>query len=290
MICSERELGLSDEHEGIMVLDDSAVVGTRFVDVVPVMDQVLEIDNKSVNHRPDLWGHYGFARELAAIFDRPLRQPWNAVAWPESGKTVQIRIDDREACPRYIGLVIDGAKPMPSPDWLRYLLLAVGQRSRNVLVDLTNFVMLELGQPMHAFDLARLDDDGITVRRATAGEAMVTLDEEKRSFNDSDLLITSGGKPVALAGVMGGEESAVSGDTTTILLESANFRAATIRRTSSRLGLRTDSSARFEKKPRPGLGGDGGAAIRGATQPSCVPGRSQPVRCVIRRASSSRRR
>ncbi len=251
MICSESELGLSDESDGILVLDENAQIGKRFVDHVDVLDHVLEIDNKSINHRPDLWGHYGIARELGAMYGRKPKKIDRPVKIPTDGPSLDIVIDDAAACPRYLGVVIRDVKIQPSPDWMRYLLSAVGQRSIDLSVDLTNFVMLELGQPMHAFDLRKLDDSGIRVRFAKSGETMNTLDGQERKLQDSDLLITSGDRPVALAGVMGGEDSAVAEDTTDLFLESANFHPATIRRTSTRLGLRTDSSARFEKSLDP---------------------------------------
>lgn len=246
MICSESELGLSEDHQGIIVLDKDYSPGVAFTQVVPCQDYVLEIDNKSINHRPDLWGHYGIARELAAILNLELLPISDPMDLPESGETLDVRIEDEAACPRYTGLCIHGVRADRSPDWLRFLLHAVGQRSINVLVDLTNFVMLELGQPMHAFDRRRLQGD-VVVRRAKADETMTTLDDLPRQLVEEDLLITSGGKAVALAGIMGGQGSMVEDDTSELFLESATFHAATVRRTSVRLGLRTDSSARFEK-------------------------------------------
>jgi phenylalanyl-tRNA synthetase beta chain len=268
MICSERELGLSEEHDGIIVLDKDYSPGVAFDRVMSVQDHVLEVDNKSINHRPDLWGHYGFARELAAILGRELQPLGERVAFPESGASLDVRIDDLAACPRYTGLCIGGVKAQRSPDWLRYLLHAVGQRSINLLVDLTNFVMLDLGQPMHAFDRRRLQAD-VVIRRAKPGETMTTLDETERKLEASDLLITSGGQPVALAGIMGGMGSMVEDDTTDLFLESATFHASTVRRTSTRLGLRTDSSARFEKTLDPEFAVDGVHRFVGMLQELC---------------------
>ena len=193
MICSERELRLSDEHEGIIVLPPGAKVGKRYIDQVDIVDHVLEIDNKSINHRPDLWGHLGFARELASIYDRPLNDPTRRnkpPTYPEKGERLPVRIADREACPRYIGLVLDRVRVIPSPDWLRYLLQACDVRAINLPVDLTNFLMVELGQPMHAFDLRHLSKQGIGIRMARAGETMSTLDGVGRELTDTDLLIT----------------------------------------------------------------------------------------------------
>ncbi len=256
MICSERELGLSDEHEGIMVLNDSITPGIRFVDCVPVVDHVLEIDNKSVNHRPDLWGHYGFARELAAILDRPLRPLWGKgpppdEVLPADGQRCPVEIESAADCPRFTTTVFENVPTQRSPNWLRWLLAAVEQRPINLAVDLTNFVMLEIGQPLHAFDSRHVDDGGIRVRRGREGEQMRTLDGADRALGPDDLLVTSADRPIAIAGIMGGEGSAIAEDSAAVILESANFKPALIRRTSARLGLRTDASARFEKSLDP---------------------------------------
>jgi phenylalanyl-tRNA synthetase beta chain len=250
MICSEAELALSEEQEGILVLDPDTPIGKRFVDVVPVQDWVFEIDNKSINHRPDLWGHHGFARELAAIYGRALA-PVAMARLPAGGKKVEVVIDDKAGCPRYCGLVIDGVSAGPSPNELRWQLAAVGQRAINLPVDVSNYVMLDLGQPMHAFDLGHVGNGPVRVRRAKNGESITTLDGQARKLTDQDLLICSGERPEALAGIMGGAGSMLGVTTTSLFLESANFHASTIRRTSMRLGLRTDASARFEKAQDP---------------------------------------
>ena len=251
MICSESELGLSTEHDGILVLLPDTAIGARFVDVLPVQDWVFEIDNKSINHRPDLWGHHGFARELAAIYGRELKPLGAPVALPATGAKVAVQIDDAQACPRYCGLVLDGVQSGPSPHALRWQLAAVGQRAISLPVDLTNFVMLDLGQPMHAFDARHTGQGPIKVRKAKPNETITTLDGQVRKLTDQDLLICSGDRPEALAGIMGGAGTMVAADTTRLFLESANFHAAGIRRTSMRLGLRTDASARFEKAQDP---------------------------------------
>lgn len=256
MVCSERELGLSEDHGGILVLDTDAAPGTPLTDVLPVSDTLIEIDNKSVTHRPDLWGHYGFARELAAIYKRELKDPMEGLeaVIPSEGDTVPISIASANgSCMRYCGVVLRDIKIGPAPEWMRHLLVAVGLRPRNNIVDLTNFLQFDLGQPTHAFDLDRLAGPSIDVRFARAGESMTTLDGEERQLGAEDMLICDGEAPVALAGVMGGEGSMVSEDTTSVLLESASFHAETVRRTSMRLGLRTDSSARFEKSLDPSL-------------------------------------
>jgi phenylalanyl-tRNA synthetase beta chain len=255
MLCSERELGLSDAHDGILVLDPGSTPGARLVDVAPLHDWVLEIDNKSINHRPDLWGHRGFARELAAIYRRELR-PLPLAAVPVRGAVPAVGVADPSDCPRYCAARFDGIRVGPSPAWLRWLLLAVGQRPISNVVDATNFVMLDLGQPLHAFD-ARETEAGLAVRRARAGETLRTLDGVQRELGAEDLLITAGDEPVALAGIIGGERSGVRDDTSAIVLESANFKPARIRRSSGRLGLRTDASARFEKSLDPTLAESG---------------------------------
>ena len=252
MICSVRELDLGDEHDGIWVLPEDAQVGEPVNLALGIDDWVIEIDNKSITHRPDLWGHRGIARELAAIYERELL-PLD-LSLPETGSAegVPVKIES-PACPRYVALAIDGVKNEPSPLWLRLLLLAAGQRPLDLLVDLSNFVMLDLGQPNHLFDRSALSEVGIGVRMARGGESMTTLDGEERRLGLEDLLITSGDEPVALAGVMGGEGSKVGDDTGHLLLEVASFDAVTIRRTASRLGLRSDASARFEKSLDPNL-------------------------------------
>ncbi|HTF91111.1 MAG TPA: phenylalanine--tRNA ligase subunit beta, partial [Planctomycetota bacterium] len=253
MICSERELGLGEEHSGIWVLPADATVGKSVAQALSLEDWVIEIDNKSVTHRPDLWGHRGFARELAAIYRRPMIPLDTSLPRAVSGGTAfPVRIES-PACSRFVALSIEGASNARSPDWLRFLLLAVGQRPIDLFVDLSNFVMLDLGQPNHLFDRRRLSSEGIVVRDARPGETVVTLDGTSRALETSDLLITSGGAAVGLAGIMGGDATKVSADTTSLILEAASFQASVIRKTSARLGLRSDASARFEKNLSPTL-------------------------------------
>jgi phenylalanyl-tRNA synthetase beta chain len=252
MICSERELGLGDEHSGIWVLPEDAPVGKPVAESLGMDDWTIEIDNKSLTHRPDLWGHRGMAGEVAAIFKRQLLPLDLTLPRTGGGAPFPVRIET-PACPRYVALAIDNVRARRSPDRLRALLLAVGQRPIDLLVDLSNFVMLDLGQPNHLFDRARLSPEGIVVRTARAGETMRTLDGADRPLAAEDVLICSGPEPVALAGVMGGEGSKVGPETTALLLEVATFHPATVRRTAQRLGLRTDASARFEKSLDPTL-------------------------------------
>jgi phenylalanyl-tRNA synthetase beta chain len=256
MICSARELGVGDEHDGIWVLPETAAVGTSVARALDLEDWIVEIDNKSLTHRPDLWGHRGLARELAAIYERPLKPLDLSAPTTGGGAAWPVRLESPD-CLRYVGLVIDGVSAARSPDWLRHLLLAVGQRPIDLLVDVSNFVMLDLGQPNHVFDRRRLETlgagRGIVVRPARTGESIQTLDGALRRTNEADLLICAGETPVALAGIMGGDDSKVEDGSDALLLEVATFKATTIRRTSSRLGLRTDSSARFEKALDPHL-------------------------------------
>lgn len=272
MICSERELGLGDEHAGIWVLPADASVGRPVAEALGLEDWVIEIDNKSITHRPDLWGHRGIAREIAAIRSRALKPLDTSLPTvpPHSGFPVRV---ESKSCSRFLALTLEGARNGRSPDWLRHLLLAVGQRPIDLFVDVSNFVMLDLGQPNHLFDRRRLSPEGIVVRDARAGESLTTLDGVERALAPGDLLITSGGGPVGLAGIMGGERTKVEADTRELVLECATFHPAVIRRTSARLGLRTDASARYEKNLSPTLARDAaGHLVRTlqAIQPATV--------------------
>ncbi|MFT5283961.1 MAG: phenylalanyl-tRNA synthetase beta chain [Planctomycetota bacterium] len=252
MICSVRELELGDEHDGIWVIDAEAKVGQSVASELDMVDWAIEIDNKAITHRPDLWGHRGFARELSAITGRELL-PLD-LTLPETGASagVPVRVETSN-CSRYVALEISGLTAELTPAWMRQLLLAVGQRPIELSVDVSNFVMFDLGQPNHLFDRTQISNDGIVVRDASAGEKMTTLDDVERELCPEDILITSGDKPVAIAGVMGGKESMVAAGTSVLLLEVASFHPTVIRRTSTRIGLRTDASARFEKSLDPML-------------------------------------
>lgn len=253
MICSTRELELGEDHDGILELPQDAPVGANLVEYLGLRDHVLELDNKSLTHRPDLWGHYGFARELSVVLQRELRA-LEETALPEAAASWEVANEDAEGCPLYLGLEVDlGGTPRESPDWLKRRLQAVGQRPVNDVVDLTNYLLLETGQPTHAFDADRLQGGRVVVRSAKSGETLTTLDEQQRKLEPGDLLITDASGPIALAGVMGGASSEVHEGTTRILLESAVFDAVRVRRTSQRLALRTEASTRFEKSLDPAL-------------------------------------
>jgi phenylalanyl-tRNA synthetase beta chain len=254
MLCSGRELQLSDDHDGIWILPEDAPVGTKMSeleDFRETKDVLLEIDNKSLTHRPDLWGHYGFARELSVVQNTELA-PYPGLD-PDSEDDCEFRIDNRipDRCRRYAGLQIDGITVAPSPPWLAQRLKAVGMNSINNIVDVTNYVLLELGQPMHAFDVATLKDRQLSVRLAEEGETFLALDENEYTLGPADIVIADDGGAVALGGVMGGLKTGVTDSSTSIFLESANFAATPIRLTANRLDLRSDSSNRFEKSLDP---------------------------------------
>jgi phenylalanyl-tRNA synthetase beta chain len=213
-------------------------------------DSIIVVDNKSLTHRPDLWGHYGMAREVAAIFGKRLIDPVKPGALEGAG-AIHIDVEDYSLCPRYSALVFENVAVKPSPAWLVERLEGVGLNAINNVVDVTNFVMAELAQPMHAFDAERLHGDTIFVRSAKPGEEFISLSEEVFTLDSSNLVIADAHGAIALAGVKGGISSGISDSTTRIVLESANFGAISVRKTSSRLHLRTDASMRFEKAQDP---------------------------------------
>ena len=245
MILSERELELGVDHSGIMVLADDLEPGTPLADVLPLTETVLEIETGF--NRPDLTSVYGIAREVSALTGAELAPPPGRDPDPAGEEDVDVRVEDLEACPRYIGRILRGATVGPSPFWLKARLLAAGMRSISNVVDVTNYVMLALGSPLHVFDLSLLAEGRIVVRRAGSGEKIVTLDGTERELAPSDLVIADARRPVAVAGIMGGEDSEVRPETADLLLEAANFDALTVLRTSRRLRLRSESSTRWEK-------------------------------------------
>ena len=246
MVLSERELGLSDEHEGILVIDDGIGAGTPAREFLPG-GAVIDVDNTAITTRPDLWGHHGAAREYAAILDRPLRPLELGDELPTDAPQVDVTIECPDLCSRYLGWVIGGIEVGPTPDWMRLRLEEAGQRSINNIVDLTNYIQLECGQPIHAFDRREVRGGRIVVRESTAGEKVTTLDGVERELAAGACMIADGERAVAIAGVMGLSNSEVRDDTTEIVLEVANFEMTSVRSTANALGLRTDSSSRFEK-------------------------------------------
>ena len=262
MLCSPRELGLGDDHEGILELSVDAAPGTPFLKVMPAGDTKLVID--VMPNRPDLLSHLGVAREIAAAVDSPVALPpvdngEAAIPAPTrvraEGRTgkIDVRVQEDGLVRRYIAAVIRGIRVGPSPEWLVRRLEAVGSRSINNVVDATNYVLHELGQPTHAFDLHRLGGNAVVVRRARAGERITTLDGTDRVLDDAMTVIADAERPQAVAGVMGGRDSEVSDATTDILLEVASFDPARTRATRRSLGLSTDASYRFERGVDPAL-------------------------------------
>ncbi|GAC1656582.1 MAG: phenylalanine--tRNA ligase subunit beta [Ktedonobacteraceae bacterium] len=251
MLCSPRELGMGNDHSGIYILDPAVEIGQKLVDVLG--EVVLEFTIKA--HRGDLSSIIGIAREVAALTKQPLHIPQPVLH--EQGKPtaemVQVTVEDADLCPRYSARIVSGVQIGPSPAWMSRRLLMAGMRPINNVVDITNYVMLEFGQPLHGFDYDLVRQRHIIVRRAHTGEEMTTLDDVKRKLTTDMLLITDPQGPTAIAGVMGGAISEVSSQTTTVLLEAANFQAANVRRTSVTSGLRTDASSRFEKGLDPEL-------------------------------------
>lgn len=246
MCCSEKELGMSADHSGLWEITDPLALGTPVTDAYPIRDIVFEVDNKSLTNRPDLWGHYGIAREFAALTGRTLQPISKLDLTPYASLApVDINVLDRELCFRYTGLKVRNITRKISPVSMRIRLFYCGMRAINLLADLTNYVMLELGQPMHAFDCAKVDS--VEVKRFDAPFTFETLDGVKRTLDENTLMICSKGEPVAIAGIMGGLNSEIEDDTDSLLLESANFDAVSVRKSSTRIGLRTDASMRYEK-------------------------------------------
>ena len=250
MCCSGRELGISDNHEGILDLPTDWINGTDIKEYLPIEDIVVEIDNKSLTNRPDLWGHYGIAREICAITNHELL-PLDILEIANDSEDLDIVIKDDNLCYRYTGLKIENIKNNKTPMDMQIFLYYVGMRSISLLVDLTNYLMMELGEPMHAFD-ARVVKN-IEVGLARDGDTYTTLDGEERKLTSDMLMIKNGDKYFGIAGVMGGLDSEILSDTTSVFLESACFNAASIRRTAASLGLRTEASARYEKSLDPNM-------------------------------------
>lgn len=246
MCCSERELGISADHSGLMELPEDTPIGKDMTELFAIKDLVFEVDNKSLTNRPDLWGHYGIAREFAALAGRELK-PLETVELSayEGLAPIEIHVEDTELCYRYSGLKVRNITKKVSPVDMRIRLFYCGSRAINLLADLTNYLMLEMGQPMHAFDCAKVDK--VEVKRFDAPFQFTTLDGTERKVDENTLMICSDGKPVAVAGIMGGLESEIEDDTDSLLLESANFDGVSVRRSATRLGLRTDASMRYEK-------------------------------------------
>lgn len=244
MLCSERELGLSESHAGIMQLSADAPLGKELRDILGA-DTVVDLE--VTPNRPDVLSHVGVARELSALTGTKIKSTRSIWKSRTQGNTCKISIQEPLLCQRYLGKIFLNVKIGPSPRWMVERLTSCGIRPINNIVDITNYVLLEWGHPLHAFDLEKLAGGEIRVRKANAGEKFLALDEKTYELNANDLVIADAEKAVAIAGIMGGQDTGVTDSTTTILLESAVFDPLTVRKTSKRLGLKSESSIRFEK-------------------------------------------
>jgi len=251
MILAEDEIDLGTDHTGIMLLDAALEPGTPLVDVLPLADSVLEIETGY--NRPDLTSVYGIAREVSALLDVDLAPPPGRDPARSGDEAVDIRIDDLERCPRYIGRLFRSVSMGESPAWMKARLLGAGMRPISHVVDVTNYVMLALGSPLHAFDHAKLAEGRIVVRRARPGESIRTLDGTRRELTPEDLVIADAERPVAVAGIMGGEETEVSAETDSVLLEAANFEQLGVLLSGERLRVRSEAQTRWEKGVAPEL-------------------------------------
>lgn len=245
MCCSEKEIGISDDNSGIMEITDDIPNGTDLKSVYAIDDIIFEVDNKSLTNRPDLWGHYGIAREFAALSGRPLKDIGGVdLSKYDSLPKVDMKIED-SLCQRYSCLQVENIKRTVSPVDMRIRLYYCGMRAINFLADLTNYLMLEMGQPMHAFDSRKVEK--IRIKRFDTPFTFQTLDGVERNIDENTLMICNDNTPVAIAGIMGGLDSEIVDDTTTLTLESATFNAASVRKSTVRLAHRTDASMRYEK-------------------------------------------
>jgi phenylalanyl-tRNA synthetase beta chain len=248
MMCSGRELGIGDDHGGLLILDAALPVGQPFKEVV-LPDVIFDVE--ITPNRPDLLSHAGLARELAALSGKPLSHPSEATpSETREAKATEVQLSAPDSCPLYTARTIKNVKVGPSPEWLQRRLQSVGLRPINNIVDITNFVLLEVGQPLHAFDLAKLDG-GIIVRQAAEDESIVALDGNAYALKPEDLVIADKTKALAIAGIMGGETTGVTDSTKDVLIEAAYFTPSHIRRSARRLSLSSDSSYRFERGADP---------------------------------------
>ena len=253
MICAEDELLLSDDHSGIMILDENLIPGSKITDAINLNDVLLEIG--ITPNRPDALSHIGVARDLAAIFNRNLKMPKINLIESEAQieNLASVEVEDEINCPRYVAKVVRDVEIKESPKWLKQKLENIGLRPINNIVDITNFILHECGQPLHAFDLDQLNGKKIIVRSTKSEMPFTTLDSKERKLPLNTLMICDGKKEVAVAGVMGGENSEITSSTKNILIESAYFNPSSIRKTSKSLGLSTDASYRFERGTDPNI-------------------------------------
>ncbi|HLN19147.1 MAG TPA: phenylalanine--tRNA ligase subunit beta, partial [Patescibacteria group bacterium] len=253
MLCAADELGLGKDHSGIIILDNNAEIGESIEKYIGISDSIIEI--KVLPDRAhDAMSHVGVAREISALEGKRMVFDISSLIMPKAkSKTLKVEIKDKDLCPRYIGAVMTDIKIKESPKWLRDRLIASGMNAINNVVDATNYVMLEIGQPLHAFDRDKMESNTILVRRANEGEEINLLDKGTQKLSKSDLLITDGKRPAALAGIKGARIAEIDSNTKNIVLEAASFDAVNIRKTRTRLGIKTESSDRFEKDIDPNL-------------------------------------
>ena len=251
MICSSLELGLGEDHDGILDLDKELEIGKKLEDY---FSDVI-IDFELTPNRPDCLGIYGIAREVAAVTKENLKdlEIYNNSEADNNFNDLEIEIEAKDLCKRYMGVVIDGVKIEESPKWLKSALLSIGENPINNIVDITNYVMFEIGQPLHAFDYNKIKDKKIIVRRAKKNEKLITLDDEARDLQNDMLIIADADSPIALAGIKGGKESGIQNTTSTIVLESACFEGGNNRKTANHFDLKSQATLRFEKNLKPEL-------------------------------------
>ncbi|NBW41549.1 phenylalanine--tRNA ligase subunit beta [bacterium] len=263
MLCSAAELEVGDDHSGILALPEDAPIGRTMTEHFNVeSDLVVDIDNKAITHRPDLWGHMGIARECGALLNKGFKADRFGSEWQakmdgqmqnDSPSPIGVAVKDGTCCTGYFGLSVDNVKVEPSPQWMQERLLAVGLRPINNLVDIGNYVMLEVGGPVHIFDRTKISGGKIQIRQAEEGEKLLLLDETEALLTPEDTVVADTEKALVVAGIMGGEESGVTENTTEIFIEAATWERTPIRKSSTRIGVRTDSSNRFEKGLDPHL-------------------------------------
>ena len=252
MLCLDQELGL--EKEGVSIhYFPNLKPGTPITEALGLTDTILEFDNKSLTHRPDLWGHYGIAREIAAITGQKIKPYSPSASFPEKGENFTVKIANPVISKRFAACIISNIKIAESPEWIKARLLAAGTRPVNNIVDITNYVMLEYGQPMHAYDRKIVKTDTLIAEFAEKNQEIETIDHKKRRLTEKDMIVTNGKQFLGLAGIMGGFSSEISEETTEIILEAANWNPSLLRQTSVRLGLRSEASQRFEKSLDPNM-------------------------------------
>lgn len=255
MVCSDTELGIENSSEGLTRFPSETPLGMPVAQALMLETYSIDVDNKSLTHRPDLWGHYGFAREVSAILKKPLKPLDDYIKHQKEGKeSLKVTIKDDEVCPRFSGCILTGISIEESPQWLKSRLLEAGLHPINNIVDVTNYVMVELGAPMHAYDRKIVGSDELIIRAAKKDEELILLDGSSLKMRSGDPIVCNkNNEPLGLAGIKGGLKSGINDNTTEVILEAANWNPVTIRKTSTFHGVRTDASQRFEKSLDPAL-------------------------------------